>query len=47
MSDENKSTHKIISDWVGDIVALEGHVEEALDHQLDLKPSNEEIRSAI
>ena len=47
MSQEQKSTHKIIADWIGDIVALEGHVEEALDHQLEIKPSNDEIKAAI
>ena len=28
---------KIIADWVGDVVAVESHIEEALDHQLKAK----------
>jgi ferritin-like metal-binding protein YciE len=28
---------KVIADWVGDMVALEAHIEEALDHQLKVK----------
>jgi ferritin-like metal-binding protein YciE len=47
MSQETKDTHKIIADWVGDIVALEGHVEEALDHQLEIKAQTTEIKDAI
>jgi hypothetical protein len=41
------TTPKYIVDWVGDIVAIEGHIEEALDHQLDLKPGNAEVASLI
>ncbi|MBA3275565.1 MAG: DUF892 family protein [Chloroflexia bacterium] len=37
MTDTNKEINHEISDWVGDIVALESHVEEAMDAQLKLK----------
>lgn len=47
MSRETKGTHKIIADWIGDIVALEGHVEEALDHQLEIEAQTPEIGNAI
>lgn len=47
MSQQPKDTHKIIADWVGDLVALEGHVEEALDHQLKLDTPTTEIGSAF
>ncbi len=33
----DEKSQKIISDWVGDMVALEAHIEEALDHQLKVK----------
>lgn len=33
----DKQQHKVIADWIGDIVALVNHAEEALDHQLKLK----------
>lgn len=45
MSTQQK--HKVIADWIGDIVALEGHVEEALDHQLKLKSDSTALTSAI
>jgi ferritin-like metal-binding protein YciE len=32
----NTTTHAVLSDWVGDIVAIESHIEEALDRQLKL-----------
>lgn len=37
MTDTTKEINHEISDWVGDIVALESHVEEAMDAQLKLK----------
>ena len=33
----NEKSKEIIVDWVGDMVALEAHIEEALDHQLKVK----------
>jgi ferritin-like metal-binding protein YciE len=47
MSETMQKNHKAISDWLGDIVALEGHVEEAMDRQLKLKSSSSEVTSAI
>ncbi len=48
MTDNNtRTTHKVIADWVGDIVALVGHVEEALDHQLKLKSDNPTLTATI
>lgn len=37
MTDTKKQINHEISDWIGDIVALESHVEEAMDAQLKLK----------
>jgi hypothetical protein len=37
MTDVTKQVHHEISDWLGDIVALESHVEEAMDAQLKLE----------
>lgn len=42
-----KQNHKAIADWIGDIVALEGHIEEALDHQLKLKSDSARLTSTI
>lgn len=36
MPETSKQVHSEISDWLGDIVALETHVEEAMDAQLKL-----------
>ena len=47
MSDTGKAVNHTISDWLGDIVALESHVEEALDHQLKLQSGNANLTSAI
>lgn len=44
MDDKSKST---ISEWVGDMVALESHIEEALDHQLAMKNDNPQAKAAI
>lgn len=38
---------KVISDWVGDMVALEAHIEEALDHQLKVKDQVPAAASAV
>jgi ferritin-like metal-binding protein YciE len=37
MANANDKRHHEITDWLGDIVALESHVEEAMDAQLKLK----------
>jgi ferritin-like metal-binding protein YciE len=47
MSKVEKQINHTISDWLGDIVALEGHVEEAMDRQLDLKADNATLTAAI
>lgn len=47
MSKTEKKIHKAISDWAGDLVALESHVEEAMDRQLNLKSDNAELTNAI
>jgi len=39
MTDTRKEINHEISDWIGDIVALESHVEEAMDAQLKLEGS--------
>lgn len=44
--DEAPKSHAI-ADWVGDIVNLEGHIEEAMDRQLTLKPASQEVSQAI
>jgi ferritin-like metal-binding protein YciE len=41
MTQTDKQIHHEDSDWLGDIVALEGHVEEAMDKQLKLEGSPE------
>jgi hypothetical protein len=46
MSDTT-TTRKEIADWIGDIVALESHVEEALDHQLTIDPPHGELKTTI
>jgi len=48
MTEEStRTTHKVIADWIGDIVALVGHVEEALDHQLKLNSDSTALTTAI
>jgi len=47
MSTHHTSTPDVIIDWVGDIVAIESHIEEALDRQLDLKPGSTDVAAAI
>ena len=42
-----KQINQAISDWLGDIVALESHVEEALDHQLKLEATDASLTTAI
>ena len=47
MTTTEKKIHHAIADWVGDIVALETHVEEAMDRQLKLEFPNPAIATAI
>ena len=47
MSTTEKKIHHAIADWVGDIVALETHVEEAMDRQLKLESSSTTLTAAI
>lgn len=47
MDNGAKSVNETIADWVGDIVALESHVEEAMDHQLEIETSNESLKQTI
>ena len=37
MTETQKQIHHEIADWLGDLVALESHVEEAMDAQLKLE----------
>lgn len=46
MSNLKDQIHEELADWIGDIVALEGHVEEAMDHQLKIS-STPELEAAI
>lgn len=46
-SKEEAPKSHAIADWVGDIVNLEGHIEEAMDRQLTLKPASQEVTQAI
>lgn len=47
MSSTEKKIHDAIADWVGDIVALESHVEEAMDRQLKLESPSTTLTAAI
>lgn len=47
MTHTDKQINQTISDWIGDIVALESHVEEAMDHQLKLKSSSDSLKQSI
>jgi ferritin-like metal-binding protein YciE len=47
MSKTEQQINQTIADWLGDIVALETHVEEAMDRQLDLKSTSTALTSAI
>lgn len=47
MDNTSKTTHQTIADWIGDIVALESHVEEAMDHQLQIKSENASLKQTI
>jgi ferritin-like metal-binding protein YciE len=43
----NEANQKALADYVGDMVALESHIEEALDRQLDLSMKHPEAGAAI
>jgi ferritin-like metal-binding protein YciE len=47
VADTKTRNQERIADWVGDIVALETHVEEAMDKQLKLEANNPELTAAI
>ena len=47
MTDTNEKNRNAISDWTGDIVALVGHIEEALDHQLKLESNSTAVTGLI
>ena len=47
MSTTEKKIHHAIADWVGDIVALEAHVEEAMDRQLKLESPSPVLTATI
>jgi hypothetical protein len=47
MSSTEQKVHHAISDWVGDIVALETHTEEAMDRQLKLEFPNASLADVI
>ena len=47
MSTSEKKIHHAIADWVGDIVALKSHVEEAMDRQLKLASPSTTLTAAI
>lgn len=47
MTDSTRSVNKTIADWISDIVVLEGHVEEAMDHQLQLETSSSALKQTI
>lgn len=41
------SINETLADWVGDIVTIESHIEEAMDRQLTLKPASQDVAAAI
>lgn len=43
----NEKSKKVLSDWLGDLVAIDSHIEEALDHQLGLSKDNPVAHQAI
>lgn len=46
-SDAKKVMSETLADWLGDVVTLESHIEEAMDRQLTLKPASQETADAI
>ena len=47
MTDRTEKNKEAIVDWAGDIVALVGHIEEALDHQLKLESNSSAVTGLI
>lgn len=47
MSESKESVRAYLADWIGDIVAVESHIEEALDHQLTLATGSAEVAETI
>jgi len=47
MTSNDQATHQSLADWIGDIVALESHVEEALDRQLTLESGDTNVAIAF
>lgn len=47
MTDRTEKNKEAIVDWAGDIVALVGHIEEALDHQLKLESKSPAVSGLI
>jgi ferritin-like metal-binding protein YciE len=47
MGTDTKGTQQTIADWLGDIVALESHVEEAMDRQLSLPSSSTNVATSF
>ncbi|MGI8486834.1 MAG: hypothetical protein ACR2OU_21575 [Thermomicrobiales bacterium] len=47
MSSNDRTPQQSIADWIGDIVALESHVEEAMDRQLSLGCDNQDVAMAF
>lgn len=45
--DAPEAINETLADWLGDVVTLESHIEEAMDRQLTLKPGNQEVADAI
>lgn len=43
----NDKALKQVSDWTGDVMALEAHVEEAMDHQLKIETSDPEVKQVF
>lgn len=44
---DTKNTRKVLADWLGDLVAIESHIEEALDHQLKERTGLASVDDAI
>jgi ferritin-like metal-binding protein YciE len=47
MATDTKGTQQTIADWLGDIVALESHVEEAMDRQLSLASNSTNVATSF
>jgi len=47
MVTETRSTQQSIADWLGDIIALESHVEEAMDRQLTLASTSTNVSTSF